>query len=250
MAFGATQTTHALFQDKTSGSSQTSNPITTTCAAGRIVYVSIAKDNVATVDGETSEVINVTDSVGNTYQKAKEFCNSQGSANAGATVALWWSNTKTALVDAVDTVTVTYSSAITAKGFVVTSQSIGAGNGAEVEASTTLANDGADPGSMDLTVANISHSWMRVLAHERPTSDTFTKTAAYIGSDQTGTTGGGAASNMTVSREYDVFTGTSNPSDPAWNNAADEASILVAFKEVTLPTSSTMGGWIGKGGWF
>jgi len=240
---------------KTAGTSfnyLTPNVAGNNTAAGDIIVILIAKDNAASADGETSEVTSITDTKGNIYVKAKEFCNAQGSANAGATVSVWWGKTTAALLAAdADSTTINFSSSITAKAASSRAFSVAAGNTFEVEASTTLANDGADPGSLDLTVADIEHLWIRVQAHEGPASDNFTKTAAYTTSTNgNGTTGGAAASNMYEVHEQDIFTGTSNPSNPSWDNARDEASILIAFKEITPATSTWPGWYSSRGGWF
>ena len=77
-------------QNKTAGTSI----VLTTCAAaeaGNVVVVIVAKDNTQTTDGNTSEVSSITDSAGgNTWAKAREFCNGQGGAASGATVSVWY----------------------------------------------------------------------------------------------------------------------------------------------------------------
>lgn len=237
--------------DKTAGTSITATlDVGTTLADRTIVYVCIVKNNDSTVDGETSEVTSVTDTKGNFYQKAKEFTNGQGAAAGGATAALWWSKLTTPLTTS-DTITANFSTSVAASVIVPLAGIMDIGQTVQVEASDVLANDAADPGSMNLTVANIEHLWFRVCAHERPGTDVFTISASYLDGGGIGTTGGNVASNMSIGYESDIFTGTSNASNPSWDNAADEASILVAFKEITAPvTTSASGGWIGKGGWF
>ena len=200
--------------------------------AGKVAVVLIAVDNAQTTDGDENAVTGITDTAGNQYFKAREFTNGQGAGQGGACVSVWYTKA-TAQLNAGQQITATFSnntlrdaSAISAWKFALALDGV-----VSVENSAILANDGADPGSLDLTVAFGEYLWVRAQAHERPQSDTFTKTVAYQGTfDKNGTTGGGAATNMTVAGEFDIVIGTSNPSNPAWSNAADEASALVAFK--------------------
>jgi hypothetical protein len=60
--------------------------------AANVVVLVVAVDNNATVDGDEGAVSSVTDSAGgNTWTKAREFCNSQAALQAGATISVWFS---------------------------------------------------------------------------------------------------------------------------------------------------------------
>jgi hypothetical protein len=200
---------------------------------GAFAVVLIAVDNFQTTDGDENAITSVIDSAGNVYIEAREFTNGQGAAQGGATVSVRYC-TAAVQLNTGGTITVSFAnatsrdaSAITAFKFSTTVAGV-----VSVAGSAVLANDGSDPGSMDLTLPSGEYLWVRAQAHERPSTDTFTKTVAYGGTfDKNGTTGGTAATNMTVAGEWDLgLVGISNPTNPAWSAAADEAAILVAFR--------------------
>jgi len=225
--------------DKTAGTSVVMT-VSATAEAGNVVAVVVACNNNSTVDGDNGEVLSISDSAGgNTWEKAGEFTNGQGTAAAGATVSVWYSVLATQLTASTHTITANFvhspaASAITAWEFTMS-----VGNAVSVTNGTDLANDGADPGSMNLTPANEERLWVRGIAHEGPVADAFAKTAAYSTAfTKDGTTGGGGATNMSVCGEFDIFTGTSNASDPTWT-AVDHASVLVTLKEIVVHAIST-----------
>lgn len=226
--------------------------INTAVPVGDVVIIGVASDNTSSPDGDNSEVSGVTDTRGNIYLKAREHTNAQGGAATGATISVWYSQITTAL-QVNDDITATFVSNRTAKAISVKSFTIGAGNIVSVQAGASLSNDGADPGSMDLTVPNEEFLWVRVIANEGiENATTWTRTAAYSNNLPFGnTTGGGDASNMSIGGEFDIFTGISNPSDPTWTPNRDRASVLIAFKEAAPPAgANTFPGWYGESGWF
>ena len=199
--------------------------------AGRVAVVLIAVDNNQTTDGDENAVTSVVDSAGNTYTKAREFTNGQAAAQGGATVSVWYSKATTQL-NSGQQITANFANATSRDASAITAWKfdLAIPGAISVAGSTTLANDAADPGSMNLALSNVEYLWVRATAHERPSTDTFTKTVAYQGTfDKNGTTGGTAATNMTVAGEWDIAIGASNASDPAWSTGADEAGVLVAF---------------------
>jgi len=220
--------------DKTSASSiANSAGVMQAVSAGNLLVLIVGKDNAATADGNTNEFTSVTDTKGNTWTKAREFCNAQGAANAGVTVAVFYSVLTTALVVGVDVITVNFSDARTAKAFTTQRFSIGAGSTVQVAGTPVdLANDGADPGSMTISgLPSAEYLFVRGLAHENPTA-TLTKTTGYSGfSGLAGTSGGSGVTNIAVNGEFRILTGTGDTSDPTWT-ADDTASVFIAFKEV------------------
>lgn len=84
-------------------------------------------------------------------------------------------------------------------------------------------------------VPNEEHLWVRAVAHERPSTDTFVKTDSYLGEfSKAGTTGGVADTNITAAGEFDFSREITNSSDPAWTSAADEASVLIVFRQTVV----------------
>lgn len=198
--------------------------------AGRLYVIVVAVDNNQTTDGDEGAVTSITHS-GESFTKAAEFTNGQGAAQAGATVSIWY------LVAAANagnnTGTINFSnstsrdkSASTVGEFTRdTTQTIA------VEATNTLANDGADPGSLNATTANIECLRVRGIAAETNSITALTPTTNWTAWDGNQTGGGGSAANMAVRAEHRISTGTGDASDPTLF-AADCASVYVAFKEV------------------
>lgn len=206
----------------------------TASSVNDIIIMVIATNNNATGDGDFSEVTSITDPRSNTWTKLREFTNGQGAAAAGATVSVWQTKVTTAHVVG-DSLTINFSFSPAAKAATAWKFTVGVGNVVTVDAAGDAAYDGVDVGAADLTPPNVEHLWIRAIAHEGPVGDAFTKTAAYQDNMvKNGTTGGGAATNMSVAAEFDIFTGTTNSSDPTYT-AADHATMLLALLESAPP---------------
>lgn len=218
-------------------SAGTSIALTTsaTAEAGNLVVVAVAKDNAATADAQTSEVTSITDSAGgNTWTKLGEYCNSEGAANAGATVSLWASILANQIGSG-GTITANFSDSRTASAISAWEFTIGAGSTISVSSLQVLANDLADPGSMTISgLSNVERLYFRATALERNTG-IWTVTASYtaiaIGLANTGTSG----TSMEVGGEFRILTGTGDTSDPTWASA-DNASVYVAILETAAAT--------------
>src|SRR5689334_5205062 len=181
---------------------------TSVLPVGRVAVVLIAVDNNQTTDGDEGAVTSVTDSVGNTYIKAREFTNGQGAAQAGATISIWYCKA-TSQLNSGQQITANFNNATSRDASAITAWKFdtAAAGTISVAGTATLANDTADPGSMDLSLPGGEYLWIRGTAHERPSTDTFTKTVAYAGTfDKNGTTGGGANTNITVAGEWAITT--------------------------------------------
>lgn len=200
---------------------------------GELLLVFYAMDNNQTTDGDEGAVSSITDPKGNTWTKAKEFTNGQGAAQGGATVGLWFS-VLTAQMTVSDVFTLNFTNAtsrdavcVGVKGF-----TIGAGNTVAIEGtSATLANDAADPGSLNVTTANIECLRVRCIGAETNSTTALTATSSWtaLPSNQTGS--GGATANIAFRGEFIISTATGAASDPTFT-AVDNASVYVAFKEV------------------
>ena len=217
-------------------SAGTSIVMTTEAAAeaGNIVIVTVGKDNASSSDGNTSEVTSVTDSAGNTYTKAREFCNSQAAANAGATVAVYYSRLASQL-DLGGTITASFSDTRTASSifaweFTGTAISV---DGTPVD----LANDGADAGSMALSgLTNAEHIFFRGIAVETGSVIGITPTTSYTGHD--GPAGGVGAAGMATQGEFIIATATGHTSDPD-SDDGDQAAVFIGFIEQAAGGTST-----------
>jgi len=195
-----------------------------------VAVLVVAVDNNQTTDGDEGAVTSVTDSSGgNTWTKAAEFCNGQGAAQAGTTCSIWYTKA-TATVST--SVTANFSNATSrdASAAICKSFRMAAGSTVSVQGTATLANDAADPGSLNVTTPNAEFLRIRGIAGETSVATFLTPTTNWIdiGGDQSA--GGSAATNQAVRGEFIISTGTGDASDPTWT-AVDCASVYVAFKE-------------------
>ena len=167
------------------GSNQASTALTTAtnaAAQNSLVVVMIAVDNYGTTDGDLSEVTGVVSSDGvNKWTKAVEFTNGQGTAQTGATLSIWWSFVKKAMPTS-STITASFTQqnsrdavAMTAWNFSVAAKYHPIITGTPAG----LANDAADPGSLNVTTGNISCLRVRGIATEQSTATALTQTASW-----------------------------------------------------------------------
>jgi len=220
------------FTDKTANQASTTVNHNNLTATENLVILLVAVDNNQTTDGDEGAVTSVTDTAGNVWSKAIEFCNGQGSAQAGATCSAWYFTTSNG-TSALDTITVNFSNATSRDASVLGTFAFNytPGNTVIVEATNFLANDGADPGSLNATTANIACLRLRAIAAETNSTIALTTTSGWTTIGSLTTSGGGATANMALRFEYIISTGTSAASDPTYT-AADCASVYIAFKEV------------------
>jgi len=202
----------------------------TSAAAGSVVLVATAWDNTDTTDVNPTR-LSVADAKGNTYARLREFVNGQAAAEAGAHIGLFYSILTTALASG-DTITVTSDTARVAKAASAWNFSFGANSTVAVDAASDLANDGVDPGSMASSgLPSVERLYVRGTALERAVGGTWTVTTGFTDITGDGTSGAGAASNMSINGEFKIATSTGETSDPT-GTAVDCASIFVALLEV------------------
>lgn len=203
--------------------------------AGTFVWIAFAVDNFATTTGDEGAISGVVDSAGgNTWEKAVEFCNPSASpaAQAGATVSIWYCR---ALVNAIPnggtiTATLTNTASRDASAWTARSHTKGSQTRVVVEKTGTLANNAADPGSLNATTINVECLRIRAIASE--TNSTTALTATSTWTEQTGNRSGSgsATANQTIRAEFLISTATGAASDPTYISA-DHASAYVAFRE-------------------
>lgn len=201
--------------------------------AGDLIIATLTSDNEDTADGETSLHTSVTiNAVSMT--KAKEFTNAQGAANAGVTVSVWYLLAQSAIVNGV-AVAGTLNTGKDAKAIELRVFPWPSGYTVRVDGTGTLANDAADPGSLTATgTLDFEHLWWRGIGSEESntTVGSITSTSGWTGTTGTGTTGGAAASNISVRSEWKVSTGVSSGASDPTLVSADHASALVGFVAV------------------
>lgn len=222
----------SIGSSQSSTANQASFTLTTTqaIAVGELAVIIVACDNNATVDGDEGAVTSITDPGGNTWSKAIEFCNSQGAAQAGATCSIWYTKA-TAQVNNGSNITVNLSNSASRDKTCATAWKwyLFGGSTLAVEATNTLANDAADPGSLDATTANLECLRVRGIAAESNSTTALTVTTDWTAFTGNQTAGGASASNMAVRGEWIESLGTGSVSDPTFV-AADCASAYAAFK--------------------
>ena len=234
MAWGSLNTLGSN-QIKTSGTNNLTITTTAIAEVGNVIIVIVAGDNIAIVDGDSTNV-SITDAAGNTYTRAKEWTNDISGAGTGAVAAIFYSKVTTQLNSGA-LITITTTSAITAKAASAWEFSIGAGNVVSVQGSAGLSTDGADPAAITISgLTSAEYLWIHCVAHEGPNTDAFTQDIDYLSLDANGTTAGGAASNMSVRGGRRIFTGTTDTVDVTYT-AADHAQAYVALKEAAPPAA-------------
>lgn len=229
MAFTALGANSGSINSKTAN--QSSAAISRNLTLGNLFVYIIAVDNNQTTDGDEGAVTSITDTSGNTWLKAAEFTNGQGSAQAGATCSIWYSVITSG---GATTITANFSNSASrdASACCIYDFSFDPGSTIAVEATNTLANDGADPDSLNAVTANIACLRVRGIAAETNSTTALTTTPGWTSFDNNQTSGGGSAANIAVRGEFIISTGTGAASDPSYA-AADCASVYVAFKEVS-----------------
>jgi hypothetical protein len=230
-----------LSQNEKASSSSWTTTIESAVAAGQLLVIAIATDNLDTSDGETSPVTQAKLTTGGqdyVFSLAKRFTNGQGSAAAGASI--WLGTFKNAPAASIgDNVRIDFSGAITAKAVRGWKFTMDNSKLLTIENSTTRADDGTDMGPVTLSgLVNREHLFFRASAVEdTPASHTPTGGWTQIDSAADGgqTSGGVADTNIDAYGEFLIDTGTSATSDPDADGVSpDCASVMVAFYEETV----------------
>ena len=210
-------------------------------AEREVAVLTIACDNFQTTDGDEGAVTGVTDTAGNTWTKAVEFCNGQGAAQAGCTISIWYSQITSALVST-NTIVAALSNSTARDATVIGCWrfSIELTSTVSVEGTATLANDSADPGSLDVTTDNAKYLRIRATAGETNSVVGYTPTSGWsnmsAGEDSRADSGT-LLTSMIMVREYRISSETSFASNPSFTTGADFASAYVAFRET--PSQAT-----------
>jgi hypothetical protein len=226
---------------KATATSLTSGAVGFNCEVGNLIIVGIGLDDTAG-DVAGSIVTSVTDSVGNTYQRARE--STTGGAAAGASVSVWFCNVRTQLSN-LGTITANFSSR-GAGGMYMAEFTMAANSQA------TLLGTNADTGSasamlstsLNVVTANEAALRIRFGAGEEESITTGTKTAAFTALFATGTansgTGGAAITNIITRGEYLVSTAAGEASQPTSMPSCDWASVYIALREEPNMPSRTI----------
>lgn len=224
--------------NKSAATTITVNPSSAVSVDGVLVVI-IATDNIGTTDGDLGDIVSVTDSQNNVYTKASQFTNGNGNPAVGATTGIYFSKITTALATT-DAVTVTFNGSPVSKAVMLHEFSIGTGKVVAV-AGTPATQSGTAAQAVSMTISGLvsgEYLWLGGLAVEGPSGDAFTQDTQYSGMTRAGTSGGLAASNMTVDDGFRIFTGTTDTYNGTTmlGSARDFAGVYVALEELFLTT--------------
>ncbi len=238
MAWGASFT-RGTAAGKGSATFLTVTVASATITAGEIALFRVAADNITTASGASSDHT-VTDSGGHSWTKLGEQTRSSGVAADGVTISTWATQVVTDLVTGVDTVTVTFASAIVAKAATLGATSVGGANTFALIGSNHATGSSTTPSVTTSGLASASYFWLGHLGIEGPTSDTTTADADYgVPEWKTGTSGGTSTDNMrTYSTRRANFTATSDTYNPTLSASADWCVGLYALEEVAGGTTN------------
>lgn len=214
--------------DKNNNTSLAGSTIAT-IPIGSLAVISVAADNATSSDGDGSEISSVVDSDGFSWKFAAGYILGNGGATNGIVSSIWYRDCGKALASGA-TITITFSNNIVSKAYHGAYFTRNAIRGSTVVLGTTaFAEAATDPGSLNVTTANVSALRWRSLAFEIGTGQTITNTASWSPLTTTGTSGAPGDSNVQVETEYRIFTGTGAASDPSYSLATDYAGAYAAF---------------------
>lgn len=212
-------------------------------AAGSLVVVAVAVDNNSATDGDEGAITSVTDSVGNTYSKAREYTNAQGGLQFGATISVWYSVLTTTLPNNAQ-ITANFSNAASrdAAAMAAYNYGLGAGNTVLVDPGSVLVSDAFSDSTTPFTFPSHSYTisfsaeWLRfrAFAREFPNNQISTATTGWTVAGDIGTVGGPSASNITLFAEAKISANvveTSVPTATTSIQGSDFVSVHVAFYE-------------------
>lgn len=195
----------------------------------------LAVDNNQTTDGDEGAVSSVSDNAGNTWLKAVEFTNGQGAAQGGATCSFWYKMPNVGVqLTSGGTITANFTNASSrdaATAFAWEYTIIADGTVA-VAGTNTLADDAADPSSLDLTTSNEALLRIRGIASELNSTTNLTNTTNWT--VMTVQRSSNTAAAQSVRGEFRIVTATNAASNPTLASA-DHASVYVAFRELPPP---------------
>jgi hypothetical protein len=215
-------------QNKTSQTTISFTVGSTGAAADALLLVLIGSDNVETADSEDgSDISSVSDSKGNTYARAKTFTNGQGAVRAGVTVGIYYSKLTSELVTG-DTVTVTFSEAVTAKVMSVARVQIDTGKDVAIAGTDVQADDEADPSEISISGLT-SRDYLFVYAIARESNIPVSNDLDYSAFNSNQTSVGAANTNIALAGAARILTGTGDSVDLTAGTTDDFAQAYVAF---------------------
>jgi hypothetical protein len=211
-----------------------------TLAVGDFFVMVVSKLNEATVDGATTEVASVSDTLGVIqWSRVYEYCNANGAANAGVTVSLWVGEVTAAYTGAgtfTANTSPTYTNAITATLW----RFSGITAAARLQWMTPVVTSTVDAGAIASVASGTlpSREYLFVRAEGiRGNSTSWTKSAGWTSI----LTAVNQSSAISVGGEFNIVTGTSATSNPTNSGSFDRSTVLAAIYQVYQPYSYALG---------
>jgi hypothetical protein len=234
-------TAGSRFVGGSSKSAATSLVVATTVqlSVGEVAVLVVSCDNTATsdlTDGTSNEITSVTDASGNVWSKVSECREGSAGAGAGAVVAVFRSRITTQL-NSSGNITANFANSITARAMAGYRYTVGTGKTLRVAGTIQYAaTEAADPPSMAISgLTSKEYLFFRAIGFERDNDDVaaqFVATTNYTTLAASGTTGAGAATNMSAGGEFRIVTATGETSNPSTSpGTGDHAHLFIAFEE-------------------
>ncbi len=210
-------------------------------SGNQLIVVSVACDNNGTTDSDFSEISGVTIG-GVAATKAKEFTNGQGSAQAGATVSVWYLQVTGGLASSSSIVASFTTPTTNGDACVINARAftVATGKTVSIEATNQNATDGAAVPSLDCTTSNIECLRVRATACETSGVNLAGSSGTSVKATDSnwslvyapGNIAGLAGPVMGLLTESRISTGTGAASQTrhAAAQTPDSASVYVAFK--------------------
>lgn len=218
------------------------NPATNP-ATDSIVIVACTTDNPDNTGPGEKTFHAVTDDQGSSWERLMEY-QSGGNANAGVITSVWASKLSATITG---NITCTIGSNRQAKVLNMSEFTVGSGQTFSNAGANRTSGTGTSPSILLSGLASAEYNFIGVVGAEGPAGDGFTEDSDYTQRNRTGTTGGGAAGNMTANLGNRILTATSDTYDPTLGSSRDFVIILVALEEVDEPTGNPRAIIIGGG---
>jgi hypothetical protein len=217
---------------KVSGNVLAVTPNQTVPAGAILVSVALA-DNIATTNGHSQTHI-LADFPGNPWAKVVEWTNADA-AGAGITASVWVTKLRRALTTA-DPVVFGMRANVAARALGLYEYAVANGNTARfVECVGTQADATTAPTVTLNGMEARPYAFFGVVAREADNANTYTQDADFNDRTKFGTTGGGAATNVSAIVGDRLATVTGETFAPtALSAAADTVTILICLEEVKL----------------
>lgn len=200
--------------------------------AGSWLIVITASDNLGSIDGNTNEVVSVTDTDGHIFAKAVEFSNTRGSVGNGATVSIWIGHAPGGVpFNQANYFTVVWASNVACKLFSV--NYIMADLNLAVMGTVQAADVNSDISALGFITSGEQFLRVRAIASES-SADLYLNYFATAGWQQFAggvTNGQGSNQNMACNGELKISVNTEEISNPNYVRA-DHASAYAVFNEV------------------